>query len=89
MIPPLSLGSAESVTRAAGARQWLASISVPVPTRTGAVAAIDAAGASNSRGAVKALRMLIEAGRAQLDQASLNELTELANEISASVPAQR
>ncbi len=84
MIPPQSIGGADAVARAAGARQWLASLSVPAQTRTGATAAIDAVASSSARGAAKALRLLIDAGKSQLDQASLSELAELANELSGS-----
>jgi len=88
MLPPLAIGSVDSATRASAARQWLASLSVPAPTRAAAISAFDAVADNSSRAAVKALKMLIEAGKAQLDQASVNELTELANEIAgAALPA--
>ncbi len=51
--------------------------------RTGALAAIDAVATGSSRGAAKALRLLMEAGKTQLDQASLAELAELASELAA------
>jgi hypothetical protein len=88
LISPYSIAPADAVTRATGARQWLASQSLPTPTRAGVGAAIDAVASNNRRAATKALKMLIEAGKAQLDQASLAELTELASEIgSANQPA--
>jgi hypothetical protein len=83
LIPPYSIAPADAVTRAAGAKQWLASQSLPGQTRTGVVAAIDAVASNNSRAAAKALRMLIDSGKTQLDQASLAELADLANEISS------
>jgi hypothetical protein len=85
LVPPYSIAPADAVTRAAGARQWLASQWLPEQTRSGVVAAIDAVAANNSRAAAKALRMLIDAGKTQLDQASLAELTELANEIGPGI----
>ncbi len=54
--------------------------------RTGALAAMDAVAASSSGGAAKALRLLMEAGKSQLDQASLAELVELAGELAAAAP---
>jgi hypothetical protein len=52
------------------------------------MAAIEAVASNNRRAAAKALKMLIDAGKTQLDQASLAELAELASEISqASQPA--
>jgi hypothetical protein len=83
LIAPYSIAPADAVTRAAGARQWLASQSLPAQTRTGVVAAIDAVASNNKRAAAKALKMLIDAGKTQLDQASLTELADLAAEISA------
>jgi hypothetical protein len=51
--------------------------------RTGVVAAIDAVASNNSHAAAKALRMLIDSGKTQLDQASLAELADLASEIAS------
>lgn len=88
LLPPISIGSVDSAGRAAGARQWLASLSLPSVTRAAATAAIDAVSDNNSRAAGKALKMLIEAGKAQLDPASVGELAELANElVGTALPA--
>ncbi len=88
LLPPLAIGSVDSAARAAAARQWLASIAVPAPTRAAATAVFDAVGDNNFGTAGKALRMLIEAGKAQLDQASVSEMTQLVNEVTgAALPA--
>ncbi|MEO5903661.1 MAG: hypothetical protein ABIQ55_06595 [Gemmatimonadaceae bacterium] len=88
LLPPLAIGSVDSATRAAAARQWLASIAVPAPTRAAATLVLDAVADHNFGTAGKALRMLIEAGKAQLDQASVDEMTELVNEVTgAALPA--
>jgi len=88
MLPPLAIGSVDAAARATAARQWLAAIAVPAQTRAAATSVLDAVAGNNFKTAVKALRMLIEAARAQLDQPSLNELTELVNELaSAALPA--
>jgi hypothetical protein len=81
LIAPYSIAPADAVTRAAGAKHWLASQSLPGQTRTGVAAAIDAVAANNRRAAAKALKMLIDAGKSQLDPGSVAELTELASEI--------
>jgi hypothetical protein len=83
MLPPLSIAPADSATRAVSARQWLASLMLPVSTRAAAVATIDAVGENDFRAAGKGLRMLIEAGGSHLDPASTAELTELLNELGA------
>jgi hypothetical protein len=85
LIAPYSIVPGDAATRAAGARVWLASQSLPVQTRTGVVAAIAAVASSNRRAASKALRMLIDAGKTQLDPASLAELTELARDIGPQI----
>ena len=88
LLPPLAIGSVDSSARATAAKQWLASLSVPSPTRTAATAAFDAVAGNNFKAAGKALKTLIEAGRAQLDQASISEMTELVNELAdATLPA--
>ena len=87
MLPPLAIGSVESAARATGARQWLASLSVPGPTRVAATAVLDAVAQNNFKAAGKGLKMLIEAGTAQLDPASIGEMAELASELaSAALP---
>ena len=82
MLPPLSIGSVDSTARTTAARQWLASIAVPAQTRAAATSVLDAVAGNNFKTAGKALRLLIDAVRAQLDQASLNEMTELVNELA-------
>jgi len=83
MLPPLSIAPADSATRVAAAKQWLASLMIPASTRAAAVATMDAVGDNDFRAAGKGLRMLIEAGASHLDPASTAELNELLNELGA------
>ena len=83
MLPPLSLGPVEAGARATAARNWLASLSVPASTRAAATTAFDAVAKNNFKNASRALKMLVEAGKAQLDQASLTEMAELVNQLAA------
>jgi hypothetical protein len=83
MLPPLSIAPADSALRAAAARQWLASLMIPVTTRAASIATADAVSENDYRAAGKALELVIEAGGTRLDPASIAELKELLKEVSA------
>ncbi len=82
MLPPLSISSVDSAARAAATRQWLASLSVPAPTRTAVSAAIDAAAKCDPGAGRQAVKMLVEAGGSSLDPLSISELKELLAELA-------
>ncbi|HVF38727.1 MAG TPA: hypothetical protein VM939_02430 [Gemmatimonadaceae bacterium] len=79
LLPPLSLMTLEASARAAGARQWLASLTLPAPVRSCVAAVIDATAETNGVAAARALANLMLLVLPQLDEASFAELRELAD----------
>ena len=82
LAPPRISTAADLITRAAGARQWLASISVPAQVRAAVGAAIDASGAGDEVATARALGHLFPLVARQLDEASLTEIRDLVIELA-------
>lgn len=81
MLPPVLLAPGDVAARATSTRHWLASLALPAPARAAAAAVIDAVAGGNRRSAAEAVSELASATRTQLDQASVNEMSELAREL--------
>ena len=81
LLPPYLLAAADSSTRIAGTRQWLASLALAPAARSSITAVIDAVAAGNRRLAQASVSGMIEACVRQLDQASVAELHELMGEL--------
>ena len=80
MLPPFTLTPADSATRGATTRQWLASLSLPAAARTAASSAIDAIGRGDHKAVARGMERLMHVA-AQLDQSSIAELKELMEEL--------
>ena len=83
-LPPVMLAPGDAAARCASVRQWLASVTLPNGTRSAASAAIEAVANGKRRATADAIRSLASAASALLDQASMAELRELADELSGS-----
>jgi hypothetical protein len=81
LLQPVSISAVDSAARAMAARQWLASLALPATTRAAVTAAIDAASTGDQKAGKHAVKMLLDAGGARLDVASVTELKELASEL--------
>lgn len=80
-LPPVMLAPGDATARCAAVRQWLASVTLPNGTRSAASAAIDAVANGKRRASADAIRALATAAAPLLDQASMAELKELADEL--------
>jgi hypothetical protein len=87
MLPPVMLAAGDAATRASSARNWLASLSLPQPARTAAVAAIDAIASGSRRAAAECIIALAAAAETQLDNPSSVELHDLADELNGRAAA--
>ena len=83
MLPPVALTPADAAARAASVRHWLSSITLSGPARSAAIAAIDAMAGGQRKASAQALRDLAGVAASNLDAASANEITELADELAA------
>jgi len=81
LLPPVMLAPGDAVTRANATRHWLASLTMPAPSRAAAAAAIDAIGRGSRRASAESLRVLRDVAGSQLDAPSLAEIEDLANEL--------
>ena len=81
MLPPLSLASTDSAARAGAAKVWLASQSLPAPTRGAVIAVIDAVADGKFKGVAAGLKSLADAVRTHLDAGSIQEIEILAAEV--------
>jgi hypothetical protein len=82
MLPPLSIAPPEGAARAAAAKIWLASQSLPQQTRASVTSVIDAVSDTKLKAAAGGVRSLLDGARAHLDPASIQELETLASELS-------
>jgi len=73
---------AELASRAAGARAWLASLSVPGQVRLAAAAVIDASGVADGVGVARCTAQLLMLAAPLLDEAGFAEMRELADELA-------
>jgi hypothetical protein len=81
MLPPVMLAPGDALARANATRHWLASLTMPAPSRAAAAATIDAIARSNRKGAAESLRALRDVAGPQLDSPSLTEIDDLAQEL--------
>ncbi|MEO5589714.1 MAG: hypothetical protein ABIS03_09020 [Gemmatimonadaceae bacterium] len=82
LLPPTELAPVDAETRASNARQWLASLTLPLPARTAAAATIDAVGSGKRTDTGAALSGLTEAAIGNLDQRSAQEMQLLVSDLS-------
>jgi hypothetical protein len=82
MQAPFMLAAGDAATRATAAKHWLASLALPVNTRTLGNAVIDAVAAGNRGAAGSALKRLTDVAAPHLDNGSINELNELITQIA-------
>jgi hypothetical protein len=75
------LAPGDATTRCAAVRHWLASVTLPNGTRSAASSAIEAIAHGKRKGSADAIRLLATTAAPLLDQASMAELRELADEI--------
>jgi hypothetical protein len=83
MLPPVELAQADVAARVTAIRNWLASLALPVSARAAATAAIDAIATGNRAQASDAIRAVVGAASGRLDNASVNEIQELGDELRA------
>jgi hypothetical protein len=81
LLPPVMLAPGDAATRATATRHWLASLTLPAPSRAAAAATIDAIARSNRRGVAESLRALRDVAGPQLDSPSIAEIDDLADEL--------
>jgi hypothetical protein len=77
VLPPNALPAPARATRAAAARHWLASLTLPAAMRAPLARAIDASGGTDRTTLTTALRAAIDAAAPVLDGSSKNELEAL------------
>ncbi|MBA3343540.1 MAG: hypothetical protein H0T48_17120 [Gemmatimonadaceae bacterium] len=82
LLPPFSFVAADAGRRAAGARQWLASLSMPPALKSAAGAAIDASADGQDVVAAQALADLLLIASVHLDEGSFTEIRELIDELA-------
>jgi hypothetical protein len=81
MLDPFDLTPADAKARSMGAKQWLASVSLPAAFRT-AIAEVPDAVASGNRGkAASTLSSACQRAEMNLDEAALSELRTLITEL--------
>lgn len=85
-LPPHPLPHAVRVTRANGARTWLAALALPATVRQPLARLVDATATPEASGLDAALEALIEASLPQLDAPALAELREVARELASRPP---
>ncbi len=73
---------ADLSSRAAGARAWLASVSLPGQVRLAAGAVIDASAVADGVGVARCIAQLLMLAAPQLDEAAFAEMRELADELA-------
>jgi len=76
-LPPCPLPQNVRITRAAGARAWLASLALPSTLRQSLARLIDATTSVDGDGLEPALRTVIELSASQLDVGAVAELREI------------
>ncbi|HYN80055.1 MAG TPA: hypothetical protein VES88_01020 [Gemmatimonadaceae bacterium] len=82
LLPPFSFVPADAGRRAAGARQWLASMSMPPVLKAAAGAAIDASAEGLDVVAAQALANLLLIASVHLDEGSFTEMRVLIDELA-------
>jgi hypothetical protein len=81
VLPPTALSAPARSSRAAAARQWLASITVPPPVRAAFIHLADATATNDRPGLADALRATIIAAAPALDPPARAELDALLAEV--------
>ena len=84
LLPPYTIGAADLKARSTGAKQWLASLSLPAPVRAGLTHLADAVAAGNRKTSAAALTHLVSVAQRSIDEASATELVALAANLEAS-----
>ena len=83
MLPPFLLAPGDAAGRAANTRQWLASLSLPAPTRAAATAVIEAVASGNRKAAAQTISRFADLASDGLDHLSITEIRELVNELTS------
>lgn len=81
-LPPQPLPQGVRLTRASGARAWLASLALPPSLRVPLARLVDATATVDREAVESALRAVIEAGTPQLDPPAIAELREVVQALS-------
>ena len=76
-LPPIPLPQGVRITRANGARAWVASLALPAPLRQSLVRLLDATTSVDRDGLETALRAVIDVTAHQLDAPAVAELREV------------
>jgi hypothetical protein len=82
-LPPQLLPQGVRITRANGARVWLAALALPVPLRQSLARLVDATTSVDREGLEAALRTVIEVGTPQLDTLAIVELRDVLRAVGA------
>jgi len=80
-LPPQPLPQGVRITRANGARAWLAALALPVALRQSLARLVDATTSVDRDGLAPALRTVIDAGTPQLDALAVAELRDVLKSI--------
>ena len=82
-LPPQPLPQGVRITRANGARVWLAALALPAPLRQSLARLVDATTSVDREGLEVALRSVIEVGTPQLDALAIAELRDVLRAVGA------
>ena len=82
-LPPQPLPQGVRITRANGARVWLAALALPAPLRQSLARLVDATTSVDREGLEASLRSVIEVGTPQLDALSIAELRDVLRAVGA------
>ena len=82
-LPPQPLPQGVRITRANGARVWLAALALPAPLRQSLARLVDATTSVDREGLEASLRSVIEVGTPQLDALAIAELRDVLRAVGA------
>jgi len=82
-LPPQPLPQGVRITRANGARVWLAALALPAPLRQSLARLVDATTSVDREGLEASLRSVIEVGTPQIDALAIAELRDVLRAVGA------
>ena len=88
LLDPYSIAPADFRARSTGAKQWLASLSLPAGVRAALAQLADAVAAGERSAVAAALTKVVSAAGHNIDEASAGELGAVVSELSAQVPTE-
>lgn len=83
MLPPLPLAQAARATRAAAAKSWFASLTLPAALRPPFARVLEASSGTSRAATAAAMRALLAAATTHLDEASRREMEGIAARLEA------